>query len=285
MRSYLVTGADGYIGQGVVEKLLNRGNKVYAMGFNELKLKHDNLVQITGDIFSNSLDWIASEPPDVMVHLAWRDGFDHYASSHIEDLPKHYSFIGKVLKLGVRQIAIMGSMHEVGYFEGAIDEGTPCNPTTPYGVAKNALRQLSRGLSQNYGAVFQWLRGFYLVDNSGKGESIFAKIVAAEKGGNTRFPFTSGKNAYDFIPYDVFCEQVVAAVSQDSVEGIINICSGTPIALGEYIEDFIHDNNFSIQLAYGEYPDRPYDSPAIWGNNNKISMIQNNKLEDELDAR
>lgn len=35
----------------------------------------------------------------------------------------------------------MGTMHEVGYWEGAIDEHTPCNPQSQYGIAKNAMRQ------------------------------------------------------------------------------------------------------------------------------------------------
>ena len=31
----------------------------------------------------------------------------------------------------------MGSMHEIGYWEGAIDENTPCNPMSMYGIAKD----------------------------------------------------------------------------------------------------------------------------------------------------
>ena len=66
---------------------------------------------------------------------------------------------------------------------------------------------------------------------------------------------------------------MAAVVEQDGVDGIINICSGEPVALGEYIENFIKDNGFSLELAYGEYPDRPYDSPAIWGDPSKLRKI------------
>lgn len=119
----------------------------------------------------------------------------------------------------------------------------------------------------------QWLRGFYLVSNDGRGCSIFSKIVAAEREGKDEFPFTSGRCKYDFLPYEEFCRQVVAVVEQDEVNGIINICSGEPIGLGDYIEHFISDNGFSIKLGYGKYPDRPYDSPAIWGDAAKIRKI------------
>ena len=267
----MVTGADGYIGRGVTSQLLDAGHKVIAMGLYSCGLKHDNLEEHIGDVFS--YDFQSNEIPNVLLHLAWRNGFSHNDISHLDDLSKHYQFIRAALEAGVKRIVVMGSMHEVGYHEGAVDENTPCNPTTPYGVAKNALRQLTGGLCRQHGAQMQWLRGFYLVSNDGRGCSIFSKIVAAEREGKAEFPFTSGRCKYDFLPYEEFCRQVVAVVEQDGVNGIINICSGEPIALGEYIERFISENGFSIRLGYGKYPDRPYDSPAIWGDATKIRKI------------
>lgn len=43
----------------------------------------------------------------------------------------------------IKTIAVMGSMHEVGFFEGSIDENTPCRPESFYGIAKNALREVN----------------------------------------------------------------------------------------------------------------------------------------------
>ena len=48
------------------------------------------------------------------------------------------SFIYKMIKGGIKQVAVMGSMHEVGFFEGSINENTPCNPQSLYGISKNA---------------------------------------------------------------------------------------------------------------------------------------------------
>ena len=267
----MVTGADGYIGKGVVAELLNKGCEVTAMGFIPCGIKHENLRENLGDIFSYNFD--SSAIPDVVLHLAWRNGFIHNDLSHLEDLSKHYLFLKAALDAGVKRVAVMGTMHEVGYHEGAVNESTPCNPTTLYGIAKNALRQMTKELCRQHGAQMQWLRGFYLVSNDGRGSSIFAKIVNSEHEGKKEFPFTSGRCKYDFLPYEQFCQQVVAAVTQNKVNGVINICSGHPIALGEYIEHFISENGFSIRLAYGKYPDRPYDSPAIWGDPTKIKSI------------
>lgn len=275
----MVTGSDGYIGTGVVRQLLAANHEVVALGLTPSGLFDEKMIEFVGDAFT--FDFSSVAKPDVLLHLAWRNGFSHRDISHLEDLPKHYSFIERALDAGITRVAVMGSMHEVGYYEGAVDEASPCNPMTPYGVAKNALRQLTGGLCQRYGATMQWLRGFYLVSNDGRGDSIFSKIVAAERRGDTTFPFTSGDNKYDFLPYDDFCRQVVATIEQERVAGIINICSGQPVAIGDYIEDFLKENHFKIKLAYGTYPDRPYDSPAIWGDNAKIRAILDARIFNE----
>ena len=174
---------------------------------------------------------------------------------------------------GCKQIAALGSMHEIGFYEGSINEKTPCNPITPYGIGKNALRELTEMVCKQNDAVFQWLRGYYIVGNSKYGNSIFSKITAAEEEGKKEFPFTMGQNQYDFVDYDVFAEQVAATVTQKEVTGIINICSGRPEKLADRVERFIKENGYSIKLKYGAFPDRPYDSKAIWADGSKIERI------------
>jgi dTDP-6-deoxy-L-talose 4-dehydrogenase (NAD+) len=270
----LVTGAGGYIGEGVVSELLRKGHSVVATDIDVSQLEERNNLEVVGaDLFSVDHPYDFFSHPDALVHLAWRNGFSHWDSSHVDDLPRHFDFIGKMSVGGLSRICIMGTMHEVGYHEGVVRDDTPCNPSTPYGISKNALRQLCFGLSQKDGIDLQWLRGFYLVSEGQRGASIFCKIAQAAERGDRTFPFTSGKNEYDFLPYGEFCHQVAAAVVQDSTNGIINICSGKPETLGSAVERFIDDHGYEIRLDYGRYPDRPYDSPRIWGDDTKIRKI------------
>ena len=83
------------------------------------------------------------------------------------------------------------------------------------------------------------------------------------------------QNQFDFIDYDDFCEPVARAVNQNLINGIINICSGHPEKLADRVERFIKENDYDIRLKYGAFPDRPYDSKAVWGNDSKISIIMN----------
>ena len=268
----LVTGANGYLGQGIVKHILDCGNEVVAADFvvDHIDERADRRAC---DLFSVEDPYNYFRQPDVLLHLAWRDGFVHYSDAHIDDLPKHYAFIKAFAESDVKVIAAMGSMHEIGFFEGSIKEDTPCNPTTPYGIAKNGLRQLTEMFCNQKGKKFMWLRGYYIVGNSKYGSSIFSKITAAEAEGRNEFPFTFGQNQFDFIDYEDFCEQVAKSVGQDKVLGIINICSGHPEKLADRVERFIKENGYKINLKYGAFPDRPYDSKAVWGDGRKIEEI------------
>lgn len=274
MMKILVTGANGYLGQGIVRHLISLNQEVIAT---DISVEHidESAHRIACDLFSVDDPYDFFGKPDILLHLAWRDGFVHYSDAHIEDLSKHYSFIKAFSKSNVKKIAVMGSMHEIGFFEGSINEHTPCNPTTPYGISKNALRELVEMFCRLNDKRFQWLRGFYIVGNSRYGSSIFSKITAAELEGKQEFPFTLGLNQFDFLDYEDFCEQVARAVVQDNVLGIINICSGHPEKLADRVERFIKENKYNIRLKYGAFPDRPYDSKAVWGDSTKINQIMN----------
>lgn len=268
----LVTGANGYIGQGIVSELFKMGHEVVATDLSINNVKED-VTKITANLFDISDPYDFFDKPDAVLHLAWRDGFKHNSINHINDLPKHYDFLKKVAESGIKKISVMGSMHEVGFFEGSINENTPTNPQSLYGISKNALRQSFELLAKEFCFSYQWLRGYYIVGNSKYGCSIFSKITEAVRKGEKEFPFTLGQNQYDFLDYDLFCKQVACVVSQNEVSGIINCCSGKPMKLAERVEKFIEDNGYDIKLQYGAFPDRPYDSKAVWGDSSKINEI------------
>ena len=276
----LVTGANGYLGRGIVRQLLDRGYETAAADF-RMESVDERAEQFAGDIFHIHDPYETFGRPDVLLHLAWRDGFAHYADSHIQDLPKHYAFLKAFAASGIKSIAVMGSMHEVGPYEGQITESTPCCPVTPYGISKNALRELTRNLCRRNGKVFLWLRAFYIVGNDPRGSSLFSKVALAAREGKMEFPFTSGQNRFDFTDYQPFCEMAGAAVVQSDVTGIIHLCSGKPEKLANRTERFIRENGYGIRLLYGAFPDRPYDSQAVWGDSGKIREILNRQKAEE----
>lgn len=270
----LVTGANGYIGSHVVSALLDKGCGVVACDIetNNIDKRAQTLKM---NLFSKDYSNIYTRmgKPDACVHLAWRNGFVHNADTQMGDLSAHYKFLLALMEQGLKHITVMSSMHEVGYWEGKIDENTPCNPLSQYGIAKNALRQSLTLYCKQNNITFQWLRGFYILGDDAKNHSIFTKICQAAKEGKKTFPFTSGKTKYDFLHIDELAQQISSVVMQDKINGIINCCSGEPISLAEQVEKFIKEHGFEIKLEYGAFPDRPYDSPIIFGDNQKIREV------------
>ena len=273
----LVTGANGYIGNHVVKELLNKGHEVIACDISSDRLPsgcHYTNINVF-DLDAHNTDIFLGV--DALIHLAWRNGFNHNADSHMEDLPKHIDFINAAIDAGIKNISAMGTMHEIGYWEGAIQNDTPAEPMSMYGIAKNALRQALLLIGKQKNVNVKWLRGYYIYGDDLQNNSVFAKMLAADKEGKAKFPFTSGKNKYDFLSVAELAVQIVACSLQTKYTGIINCCSGQPISLGEMAEKFIAQNHLSITLDYGAFPDRPYDSPGVWGDNTLVQQIMQNE--------
>ncbi len=270
----LVTGANGYIGSRLVKALCDKGVEVVATDLDSSNIdKRANYV--SANLFEKKDNWFEFfGKPDVCIHMAWRDGFVHNSEKHMGDLTNHFLFVKNLIDNGLPKIASIGSMHEVGYWEGAVDENTPCSPLSQYGVAKNAFRKSIELYANQKGCKFQWLRCFYIFGDDKFGNSIFCKIRQAVDEGKEFFPFTTGKNKYDFIHIDELVDQLSMCLMQNEVLGVINCCSGKAVALGKQIEWYIKKNNLPIRLDYGKYPDRPYDSPCIYGDPTKINAIK-----------
>ena len=115
-------------------------------------------------------------------------------------------------------------------------------------IAKNALRQSLLLLTQNSDVKIYWLRAYYILGDDRRNSSIFTKLLQAVEDGKEEFPFTSGENKYDFIDIKDLAMEIVAASTQDEITGIINVCTGNPVALKDKVEAFIKEKGLPIKL-------------------------------------
>jgi dTDP-6-deoxy-L-talose 4-dehydrogenase (NAD+) len=271
----LVTGAGGYIGRHVVTALLDAGADVVAIDRSPARRRLDDRAEVVSiDIFDHDTNvFELTGRPDVVVHLAWEAGFIHSSPVHMQRLSAHYAFLTDLADAGIKQIVGLGTMHEVGYFEGELVEDVETNPSSLYGVAKDALRRSLSTYLAGTDVAFQWLRCFYIYGDDEHSRSVFGHLSRAAQSGAEVFPFTWGTKKFDFISVEGLARQIALASLQTEVQGIINCGSGTPTELRVQVERFISENGLDIRLEYGAHPDRASDSPAIWANVDKIRTI------------
>lgn len=274
MSRIVVTGAAGYLGPHVLTALADRGHEVVAAvrpGRGEGLDPRAEVVE--ADILARDFDpsaWGAT--PDAVVHLAWKDGFRHNSSAHMSQLSAHFDLLTGLAARGVERIVALGTMHEVGYWEGAIRSDTPTAPLSQYGIAKDALRR-ALAIAIPTETSVAWARAYYIYGDDRRSESIFRKILDAADEGRTEFPFTTGKNLYDFIRVEDLARQLAVLTDATDVTGTVNCCTGLPVSLAAQVETFIHDNGLRLALKYGAFPDRPYDSPGVWGDASMIHDV------------
>ena len=270
---FVVTGAGGYLGPHVVAALADRGHEVLAVVRPGSSASTDSrAIRVEADVLAPDFDVRSWGSPQGIVHLAWQDGFVHNSPAHLGQLSAHYRLLTAAAAAGAPRPVAPGTMHEVGYWEGAIASDTPTNPLSQYGIAKDALRRaLPLALPPETGLA--WARAYYIYGDDRRSNSIFRKILEAVDAGKTTFPFTSGKNRYDFIRVEELGRQLAALAEAVDVTGTLNCCTGEPMSLADKVEQFIAENGLPISLEYGAFPDRPYDSPGVWGDATVIREV------------
>lgn len=277
----LVTGANGYIGSHLIDELLRHypRQKITATD-----LKNNNINErvniVNLDILANAqsdklYDLVGC--PEICIHLAWQDGFNHNAESHILNLPRHFLFLKNLVDHGCKRIAVAGSFREYGSAEGRVSETAKEEADNYYSWAKLSLKSLLEIYLKDKNVCLQWLRFFTPYGDDEKNDSILSKIIRWDREGKHSFPFTEGIEEYDYIHIDKLAEQIASVISQNKICGIINCCSGKPSSLKDKVEETIVKHKLHIRPKYGAFKSRPYDSKCIYGDNTKITEIMKNR--------
>lgn len=276
MKRVVVTGANGYIGSHVVIELL-RHKDVFSVVASDLEEQSMTPCEFIGfDILKDATDDSIYErcgKPDICIHLAWRNGFQHNASLHILDLPHHFAFLKNLADHGTKQFAVAGSFREYGKVNGMVDEKAIVIPDNFYSLAKITLKRALEICFFEKEICLQWLRPFTVYGDDEKNQSILSKIIKWEKEGKETFPFTDGNEMYDYILVEDLARQIAAIISQTDICGVIDCCSGIPVRLGDKIEEFLTEKGFKIRPEYGVFLNREYDSNVIYGDRRKIEKI------------
>src|SRR4051812_6510891 len=156
---------------------------------------------------------------------------------------------------------------------GLLSEDLPPSPANPYALAKDTLRRMIESLKSSHTFHFKWIRLFYMYGEGQNSNSIIPLLQKAIDSGEKEFKMSGGEQLRDYLPVSSVAENIVAIATQNSIEGIVNCCSGRPISIRNLVENYLESRGSNIKLRLGHFPYPDYEPLAFWGDTKKLNKI------------
>ena len=272
-----ITGATGFIGQHVRNVLAKTDNDVVLVVRHVERVGDKSAREeiVAADLSQARTDWFELfGRPDVVLHLAW-GGLPNYMDCyHVDvELPTQLRFLTALIKSGLKKLVVTGTCYEYGISSGALSEDQETNPNTPYGIAKDRLRKELFELRSTQHFDLTWARIFYPYGEGQSESSIYSQLTRAISNNEKEFAIGSGTQMLDFIQVTTVAKALLAFVTEIKGIGLINVGSGDPQTVIEFVERLICRFESNIVPKVGVINDREYESISFWSDNNLLDSL------------
>jgi len=273
----LVTGATGFIGSHLVEKLGASGHEIIATARSlERPWPVNDKVQfIKHDLYEknpNLFDFF--QCPNLVIHLAWNYLDDYRSPAHIEkELPAHRHFLATLIAQGLSKLAVTGTCLEYGLQEGCLSEKMETQPVIPYAEAKDTLRKFLFNLRSEFNFDLTWIRLFYTYGKGQQQKSILQQLEHAIQLGENEFNMSSGEQWRDYLPVEMMASYIMRLALSSSRGEIVNCCSGKPVSIKELVTSYLEQRGVNMKLNLGVYPYVDYEPFRFWGDTSRLKEI------------
>ena len=252
-----LTGAAGFIGSHVTERLLEEGHEVLGLdNFNHFydpaikegniakALDHANFRLVRGDICDAALleELFAEFKPDRLVHLAaWagvRPSIENPSIYQSVNLEGTVNLFERCRHDGVNHIVFASSSSVYGDREKVPFSETDFvgQPISPYAATKRAGELLAYTWHHLFGLHIDCLRFFTVYGPRQRPEMAIAKFTQAIHDGDTVTLFGDGSSARDYTYIDDIVDGVMRSIERVEGYRIFNLGNSTPTRLSQLVE-------------------------------------------------
>ncbi len=243
----LVTGGAGFLGKALIQRLLQRGDKVVAFdttvaSLADLQCEYgDKLVSVAGDITDMSCVALTfkAHRPDVVAHCAAVVGILATPTASMRTNVEGSINVFDAMRLfDVRRCIHISSEESYGTFNAVmINEDHPQNPVSAYGISKLTVEHLSRCYRAFYDLDVIHMRTSWVYGVSLPRNRIPKNLIDAALAGRPLHLPHGGESAIDHTHVEDFVSGVVLALDlPQHPYDAYNIGSGTAPTLYEVVE-------------------------------------------------
>ncbi len=283
----LVTGAAGFIGSHVAERLLARGAEVRAVDalvpYYDVERKRGHLELLAGAGAEVIVGDVAEDPTalvegcDVVVHLAaqpgvrasWAD-FDSYERHNVVAT---HRLLEALRAQGIDRLVLASTSSVYGDAEAfpTTEDATPL-PRSPYGVTKLAAEHLAMVYSRVFGLSVVALRYFSVYGPRQRPDMAMHRLIEAALGGPSFPCYGDGGQIREFTYIGDVVDATVRATTAPVTSGtVLNVAGGESASLRDVIDRV--EALVGSPVALDQHPDAPGDVRRTAGSIERIGEV------------
>jgi NAD dependent epimerase/dehydratase len=302
-KKVLVTGACGFIGSHLVERLLKEGCKVRALvyynSFNNWgwmdafpREKLEEIDVYVGDIRDYHGVKRAIESVDLVFHLAALIGIPysyHSPDSYIDtNIRGTLNILQASRDSGVKMVLVTSTSEVYGTAEYVpIDEDHPKKGQSPYSATKIGADSIAESFYRSFDLPVVIVRPFNTFGPRQSARAVIPTIISQLLSGKNEIKLGSLKTTRDLVFIDDTVEGFLEiAKSEDTIGEEINISTQTETSIGDVATKLIDMINHRARIVTDAERIRPEKSEVdrLMGNNEKIRRLTSWRPKYGLDS-
>jgi UDP-glucuronate 4-epimerase len=293
----IVTGAAGFIGMHVAERLLDRGERVVGVdvfnAYYDPRLKEARAARLEGragfrmvraDIAEHEAmrALVADSGADRVVHLAAQAGVRYSLENPFayerSNLAGHLSILEACRHAGVEHLVYASSSSVYGdrplEGQGFREDDPTVSPVSLYAATKRSCELLSQSYARLYGFPQSGLRFFTVYGPWGRPDMAYYSFTRRIVRGEPIEVYGEGRMARDFTYIDDIVDGVLGVLDHPPAQGaheVYNIGDSQPVGLMEMIATL--EAALGVQANKIMRPMQPGDVTATYADISKLNAL------------
>lgn len=259
MKKVIITGAGGFVGSKLTQKMINNGIEVVAISLEFIpSFPESNLIKricTTLDDPQKLLSILPEDEYDAFYHLAWKGVNGQEKADpqiQLENAKMTIGCASVAHRIGCKKFLCSGtiaerateSLHNISNTSGGM----------LYGVAKHCTHLMLETYCKNVGLDFVWMQFSNIYGPQNKTGNLVSYTLGKLLEGNAA-AFGPAKQPYDFIYVDDLIEAVFRLGITSTKKNFYFIGSGSPRILREYLLQIGEELKKKELIKFGVLPD------------------------------